>query len=57
MQKAFINTRLELNKEDGLEWWRLRMEDPMYDPIRENDPVVRDYVVFYGFVDKVYLER
>ncbi|KAH7730807.1 piezo-type mechanosensitive ion channel component 1 [Aphelenchoides avenae] len=54
VQDAFINTTLELNKEDGLEWWKLRMIDPMYDPMRVNEPVVRESLVFYGFVDKVF---
>lgn len=45
---------LELDDENGIEWWKVQMIDPMYDPVHILEPVIRNQIIFYAFVDKVY---
>lgn len=50
---AFYDGLLQLDSVDGIEWWKLRMVDPRFDPIRKYPSITLDNIVIHGFVDKV----
>jgi len=54
IETTFNDVFLELISVDGVEYWKLQMIDPMFDPLRKTEPVIRDRLIFYGFVDKVF---
>lgn len=53
IENSFYDALLQLDSVDGIEWWKLRMVDPRYDPVRKNQPVVLENIIIHGFVDKV----
>ena len=54
IETTFNDVLLELISVNGVEYWKIQMIDPMFDPIRKMEPVIRDRLIFYGFVDKVF---
>uniref|UniRef100_A0A915E8J2 Piezo-type mechanosensitive ion channel component n=1 Tax=Ditylenchus dipsaci TaxID=166011 RepID=A0A915E8J2_9BILA len=54
IENAFTDVLLELEEEGGVEWWKMRMLDEVFDPLRISEPIVRDQIIFHGFVDKVF---
>ena len=56
IESTFADVLLELISINGVEYWRLKMIDTIFDPVRKVEPVIRDDLLFYGFVDKVSLQ-
>ncbi|KAI1714387.1 piezo non-specific cation channel, r-Ras-binding domain-containing protein [Ditylenchus destructor] len=54
IENAFTDVFLELEESSGVEWWKLRMVDTAFDPLRISEPITRDYLIIHGFVDKVF---
>ncbi|KAK0410514.1 hypothetical protein QR680_005168 [Steinernema hermaphroditum] len=55
IEGAFDDVELQLKTtDDGVEWWQIRMVDPLFDPIIKSPPVVKEGITMYGFVDKVF---
>uniref|UniRef100_A0A915B433 Piezo-type mechanosensitive ion channel component n=1 Tax=Parascaris univalens TaxID=6257 RepID=A0A915B433_PARUN len=54
IESTFYDGILQLDSMDGIEWWKLRMVDPSFDPMIPKEEVVLDNIVIYGFVDKVF---
>uniref|UniRef100_A0A0N4Z7S3 Piezo-type mechanosensitive ion channel component n=1 Tax=Parastrongyloides trichosuri TaxID=131310 RepID=A0A0N4Z7S3_PARTI len=58
IQDAFFDVLLDLeHTKDGLEWWRLRMIDKNWDPIKKIEPTVKERTCIYAFVDKVFPKK
>uniref|UniRef100_A0A914YPY7 Piezo non-specific cation channel R-Ras-binding domain-containing protein n=1 Tax=Panagrolaimus superbus TaxID=310955 RepID=A0A914YPY7_9BILA len=54
IETTYADVLLELVSANGMEYWRLKMIDSNFDPVRKLDPIIRENLVFYGFVDKVF---
>ncbi|CEF59857.1 Piezo family-containing protein [Strongyloides ratti] len=55
---AFFDVLIDLEQtEDGIEWWRMRMIDKNWDPIKKTEQTIRPRTCIYAFVDKVFPKK
>uniref|UniRef100_A0A0N5C4D9 Piezo-type mechanosensitive ion channel component n=1 Tax=Strongyloides papillosus TaxID=174720 RepID=A0A0N5C4D9_STREA len=58
IHEAFFDVLIDLeNTDDGSEWWRMRMIDKNWDPIKKSEQTVKSRTCIYAFVDKVFPKK
>uniref|UniRef100_A0A0K0E1X7 Piezo-type mechanosensitive ion channel component n=1 Tax=Strongyloides stercoralis TaxID=6248 RepID=A0A0K0E1X7_STRER len=58
IHEAFFDILIDLEQtEDGIEWWKMRMIDKNWDPIKKTEQTIQPRICIYAFVDKVFSKK